>query len=104
MVTKSVTFPVSIYQALQQLTGEARVERALPIALRDLIRFKIHELDEKIAAFEKKYGLNFVEFERACEAGRIENPYSYEVEKDDIDWEIALNQRKDLEIIAKWLE
>jgi hypothetical protein len=104
MVTKSATFPVNIYQALQQLTGEARVEQALPIALKDLIRFKLRALDEKIAAFEQKYGLDFVEFERAWEAGRIENPYSYEVEKDDIDWEIAINQRKDLEIIAKWLE
>ena len=104
MVTKSATLPNSVYEALKQLTRESRIDLALPIALKDLMKLKMQDLDQKIATFEKKYGMTFAEFEQACQDGRIEDPYSYEVEKDDWEWEAFLMDRKELEIVAQWLK
>ncbi len=104
MLTKTTTLSNPVYQALRQITGETRVEQALSIALKDLVRLKQHELQQKINAYEQKYGLNFVEFEAACQNGNISNPHAYEVEKDNWDWESALYEQKDLETIAAWLK
>jgi hypothetical protein len=104
MVTKSATLPNSVYEALRQLTHESRIDRALSIALKDLLKLKTQNLDQQIAAFEKKYSMSFAEFEQACEDGRIEDPYSYEVEKDNWEWETFLTERKELEMVAQWLE
>jgi len=104
MVTKSATLPNSVYEALRQLTHESRIDLALPIALRDLLKLKMQDLDEQIAAFEKKYDMSYAEFEQACLDGRIEDPYSYEVEKDDWEWEAFIMDRKELGMVAQWLE
>ncbi|MDO9131328.1 MAG: hypothetical protein Q7U34_15835 [Anaerolineales bacterium] len=104
MVTTSVTFPKPVYEVLRQLTGESRMNVALPIALKDLVQFKIQDLENKILAFEQKYGMTFNEFENACQQGRIANPFSYDVEKDNWEWEAALTEREGLREIAQWLE
>ena len=104
MVTKSATLPNPVYEALRQLTHESRVDVALPLALKDLLKLKMQNMGEKIAAFEKKYGMSYAEFEQACRDGRIEDPYSYEVEKDDWEWGTFLMERKELEMVAQWLE
>jgi hypothetical protein len=104
MVTKSATFPNSVYEVLRLLTNESRMDVSLPLALKDLLRLKMKDLDEKIAAFEKKYGMPYAEFEQACVDERIEDSYSYAIEKDDWEWEALLTKRKELEIVAQWLE
>ena len=104
MVTKSATFPNSVYEALRQLTHESRIDLALPLALKDLLKLKMQNVDEKIATFEKKYNLSHAEFEQACRDGGIKDPYSYEIEKDDWEWEALLAERKELEMVAQWLE
>ena len=104
MVTKSATLPNSVYEALRQLTHESRVDVALPIVLKDLLKLKIQDLDEQIATFEKKYGMSYFEFEQACQNGSITDPYAYEIEKDNWEWETFLTERKELEMVAQWLE
>ena len=104
MVTRTASLSNSVYEVLRQLTGETAVEAALPIALKDLLRYKKEVLQKKISAFEKKYGFSFDEFEQACLDGRIENPYAYEIENDNWEWESALTELKDIEELAEWLE
>lgn len=77
---------------------------ALPMALKNLMKLKTQDLNQQIAAFEKKYGMAYSEFEQACHDGRISNPYAYEIEKDNWEWEALLADRKELEIVAQWLE
>jgi hypothetical protein len=103
MVTKSATVPNSVYEILKQITGEARIDVALPMALKDLVQLKTQALLEKIAAFEKKYGMSFDEFEKACQDGRVANPFSYDVEKDNWEWEASIVEHEDLQEMAQWL-
>ncbi|PJH75144.1 MAG: hypothetical protein CO064_08225 [Anaerolineae bacterium CG_4_9_14_0_8_um_filter_58_9] len=104
MVMKSATFPNSVYEVMRQVTGETVAEAALPIVLKDLLRYKKEVLRAKITSFEKKYGMSLGEFEQACLDGRIEAPFSYEVESDNWDWDSAVTELKDTEELELWLE
>ena len=53
---------------------------ALSIALKDLVRLRLEAGQTAIKAYEDKYGMPFIEFKEAWEAGRISTRYSYEVE------------------------
>lgn len=103
MITKSVTLSNPIYEILQQTTGDADINNALSKILKDFFQLKIRTLQEKIAAYEKKYGMTFSEFEEACRSGKIEEPYSYEVEKDNWDWEASITEMEDLMEYEQWL-
>ncbi len=104
MVTKSVSLSNPVYEVLSQLTGESNTDTALSIALKDLMQLKKQTVQNKIAGFERKYGMDFADFELACDDGRIQDPFSYESEKDTWDWEAALSEKKTLETFLQWLE
>ena len=103
MATEMLVLPKGAYNILHRLTGASRPDVALSLALKDLVRLRMDEAQVHIAAFEQKYGMSFTEFEKACEDGRIPDPYSYEVEKDDFEWEAAITDRAALEEISEWL-
>ncbi len=103
MVTKSVSITNPVYEVMRQVTGESAIEVALPIMVKDLLRYKKETLKNKIAFFEKKYGMSLDEFEQACKDGRIEDPFSYEVESDNWDWDSAVTELKDTEELEQWL-
>ena len=103
MTTEFLVIPKATYNILQRLTGASRPDTALSLALKDLVRLRMEEAQMNIAAFEKKYGMTFAEFEKACQDGQIKNAFSYEVEKDDWEWEAALTDRAALEEISEWL-
>ncbi len=103
MVTDTVIIPKSIHNVLWRLTGQTRSDVALLLAIKDLVRLRVNEAQSRIAKFEKKYGMTFSEFEEACENGKIPDPYSYEVEKDDLEWEAATTDLETLEEISQWL-
>ena len=42
-----------IHRILADVTGESRLEVALPLALKDLLRLKLREAEEQLYAFEK---------------------------------------------------
>ena len=85
------------HKVLKELTGEARPDLALPLALKDLVRLRLEAAEAKIAAFEEKYGMDFAQFEEAWERGDIDAPYSYAVEKDYWEWEAAVTDKAKLE-------
>ncbi|MBI5840829.1 MAG: hypothetical protein HZB19_12070 [Chloroflexi bacterium] len=103
MVTEMVVIPKSAQNILQRLTGQSRPDIALSLALKDLVRLRLDETQARIKEFEKKYGMTFSEFQVAWENGQIKDPYSYEVEKDDFEWEAAISDRTVLEEISQWL-
>ncbi len=103
MVTDMVIIPKSTHNVLQRLTGQYRPDIALSLAIKDLVRLRVDEAQSRIAKFEKKYNMTFPEFEEACENGKIQDPFSYEVEKDDWEWEAAITDLETLEEISQWL-
>ncbi len=104
MVTKSVSISNPVYEVMRQVTGETAADAALPIVVKDLLRYKKEALKSKIASFENKYGMSLDEFEQACLDGRIKDPFSYEVESDNWDWDSAVAELKDTEELEQWLE
>ena len=90
-------------QILKYLTGKSRLDSALPLALKDLLRLKIQERRVKMKEFENKYEMTFDEYEKACVDGRIKDPYSYEVEKYGWDWEALITEIEDFEEMSRWL-
>jgi len=103
MFAETVILPKGIHNVLQKLTGQSRSDIALSLAIKELVRLSKKEAQAQIANFEDKYKMNFSEFEKACEDGRISDPFSYEVEKDDFEWEAAVTDLNALEEISQWL-
>lgn len=101
--TDTVVLPKSVHNVLSRLTGQSRSDIALSLAIKDLVRLRVIETQTRIAEFEKKYGMTFSEFEEDCENGTIYDPYSYEIEKDDFEWEAAVTDLETLEEISQWL-
>jgi hypothetical protein len=102
MTTEMVVLPKATYSLLHQLTGETHPDRALSLAIKDLIRLKVDEVEKKIQAFEQKYGMDFALFDQKMQAEEILDSYSYEVEQDYLYWEAALSDRKAFRKLAKW--
>ncbi len=91
-----VTISKPIHRILTHLTGEERIDVALPLATRDLIQLKLKNYSEQIARFEAKYQMTFEEFKSSWENNQIPNKHSYEVERDYWEWEAAEVERKNL--------
>jgi len=87
----------SLYQILSDLTREPRLEVALPLAIKDLVRLKLKETREQRESFELRYGMNFATFKQAWHAGTIANQHSYEVERDYWEWEAAVTDEERLQ-------
>jgi hypothetical protein len=102
MTTEMLVLPKSTYKLLHQLTGETHPNRALSLALKDLIRLKLEEVETRIRAYEQKYGMSFAVFDKKMQAEDIPDSYSYEVEQDYLYWEAAIGDRKALQELAKW--
>lgn len=62
--------------------------------IKEGIKAKIKECNELIANFETKYRVEFEEFKKIWDEGKIEGKHSHEVETDFIEWE-ALEMEKD---------
>jgi hypothetical protein len=85
-----------LYKILCELTQESRVEVALPLAIKDLVRLKLKETREQQEAFTQRYGMDIPSFKRAWHAGRIEQKHSYEVERDYWEWEATVTDAERL--------
>ena len=103
MAAEMVIIPKGTHNILRKLTGQSRPDVALSLAIKDLVRLRVKEAKERIKSFENKYGMAFPEFEQACDNGRIKDPFSYEVEKDDFEWEAAITELAALEEISQWI-
>ena len=94
MATDRISKP--LYKILSELTQESRVEVALPLAIKDLVRLKLKETREQQEAFAQRYGMDFPSFKRAWHAGLIEQQHSYEVERDYWEWEATVTDEERL--------
>ncbi len=56
-----------IYQILSELTQELRVEVALPLAMKDLVRLRLKEAVAQRALFEQRYAMTFAKFAQEWE-------------------------------------
>jgi hypothetical protein len=92
-----------LYQILSDLTRESRLEVALPLAIKDLIRLKLKEASEQREAFERRYGMDFRAFKQAWQDGHIADRHSYEVERDYWEWEAAVTDEERLHQMSESL-
>jgi hypothetical protein len=103
MVLESVVIPRATHNLLRRLTGESRPDIALSLALKDLVRLRTESAEACIANFEKKYSMNFRDFEEAWKGGKIEDAYSYPVEQEYLEWEATVTDLEALQEIVQWL-
>lgn len=95
--------PSPVYRAFQQLMHQNRIDVALSMAVKELIRLRLKELDAERAAFEAKYGMTFEQFNARFQAEEIPDQYSYAVESDYFDWEAAVTGLAYLEELSDTL-
>jgi hypothetical protein len=94
MIETAISKPVQ--RLLTDLTGEARFDVALHLAVKDLIRLKLKEAERQRLGFEERYRMDFEAFKRAWDEGHIADQHTYEVERDYWEWEAAVTDEKRL--------
>jgi hypothetical protein len=98
-----MTVTKSLERILMDLTGEPRPDVALHVALRDAVAHRLELVESEISKMEGKYHLTFPDFKTRWEQGKIDQKYSYEVEKDYWEWEGFVSRKNKLQEISKWL-
>ena len=93
----------STLKILSDITGEPRVDVALHITLKDAIEHRLEKINKEIKRFESEYHGSFEEFEKSWKKGKVEDRYSYKIEKDYWDWEALVTRKKKLEEAFKWV-
>lgn len=94
MIKTTISKPV--HKILADLTGETRLDVALHLATKDLVRLKLKEAEQQRKQFEERYQMEFEAFKRAWNEGQIANKHSYEVEQDYWEWEAAVTDERRL--------
>ncbi|MEW5719520.1 MAG: hypothetical protein AB1817_12885 [Chloroflexota bacterium] len=64
----------------------------------ETISASVETIDNEVAAFEIKYGVNYEQFIAKLDRGEYGNPFAYELEQDAMEWE-SLSAEKRM-----WLE
>ena len=85
------TISKPLQRILSDLTGEERIDVALYLATKDLVRLRLKEAEEQIAYFKDRYKMDFEKFKQAWDSGKISKKHSYEVEKDYWEWEASVS-------------
>ena len=101
MLETVITKP--IYRILTALTREERVEVALPLAMKDWVRLRLHEAQDQRRTYEQRYGMDFAAFKRDWHADRIPEAHSYETERAYWEWEAIVTDEERLQQIAESL-
>ena len=94
MIETTISKPVQ--RLLTDLTGEARFDVALHLAMKDLIHLKLREAERQRLEFEERYQMDFEAFKQAWDEGRIADRHAYDVERDYWEWEAAVTDEKRL--------
>ena len=95
--------PSPVYRAFQQITHQNRIDVALSVAVKDLIRLRLKEVNAERVAYEAKYGMTFEQFNAKFQAEEIADQYSYAIESDYFDWEAAVTNQAYLEELGDTL-
>jgi hypothetical protein len=95
MISDVISKPV--YRILSDLTQEARIEVALPLAIKDWVRLKLEETRAQRRAFEQRYGMDFRAFQEAWQEGQVADRHSFETERDYWEWEATVTDAEQLQ-------
>lgn len=100
-----VSMPPQLGALLTEIAEIPDIGMALRKVLSEYLELKRGALDERIVAFEAKWGMSFDEFSRKCAEGTLpEDAYSYEVEKDFWEWEQAVTLKRHYESLRlQWV-
>ncbi|MCB0112581.1 MAG: hypothetical protein R2873_21495 [Caldilineaceae bacterium] len=93
----TIVLPKETTQALRELTGEVQPDAALTLALRDAFAYRLEQIQEQLHAFEEKYGMPFADYKTRWESGDQEEDYSWEAERDYLEWEALITRKRRLE-------
>jgi hypothetical protein len=90
---------------LTQVAETADLDTALLKVLSEYIELKVNLLQDRIQAFESKWGMTFEEFSLRCEKGTLDrDAFGYEVESDFWEWEKAGTLLQHYETLqAQWM-
>ncbi len=100
-----IALPPQLGALLTGLTEIPDVGMALRQVLTEYLDLKSRGLEERVAAFEAKWGMSFAEFSGKCAEGTCAaDPYAYEVEKDFWEWEQAVTLQHHYESLRpQWM-
>jgi len=93
--------PKSTLKALTEITGEKRVDLAFSMTVKDVIEHRLEKVNEGINKLEGKYRANFSNFKKLWR--KRKDKFSYELEKDYIEWENLTTRKAKLKRAMKWL-
>ncbi|MEA3351635.1 MAG: hypothetical protein U9Q82_13525 [Chloroflexota bacterium] len=101
--THTTTIPKVALRALTELTGEPRLDVALLITLQDAIEHRLNKINATIHDYEQKYSMSYKQFQARGQDKTIPDQFSYDVEKDYLEWDGLISRKKKLEQISQWL-
>ena len=71
------------------------------MTLKDAAKYRLNEINKRIKKFSDKYKIDFDKFEKLWKGGKIKDKFSYNVEKDYIEWDSLVTRKNKLERILK---
>ena len=95
--------PKQTKKILVDITGEPRLNIAINITLKDATKYRLNEINKKLKKFNEKYKIDFNKFERLWKEGKIKDKFSYNAEKDYLEWDSLVTRKNKLERILKWV-
>lgn len=101
----AISIPPRLGALLTELVEIPDIGMALRKVLSEYLELKSKALEERIAAFEAKWGMSFEEFSQKCAEGTLAgDAYSYEVERDFWEWEQAVTLQNHYESLRlQWM-
>jgi hypothetical protein len=99
----ALVLPKETAAALREVTGEARPDVALLLVLRDAVAHRLEQVEDGLAQFEAKYGMDFDSYREHWESEEDEDLYRWEAEHDYLEWEALATRKNRLEDVAQWL-
>jgi hypothetical protein len=99
----TLVLPKGTAQALRDLTGEPRPDVALLLVLRDALAYRLDQIEENLGTLEEKYGMPFDEYRLRWESEDRAEDYRWEAERDYLEWEALVTQKRRLEDVYSWL-
>ena len=90
---KTVKLPEGVLAELDRIEGKNLTAKIINL-LQQRISMQLRECDEQILKYETKYGMNYEQFEAAWKSDEITDRYSHEVERDLMEWEGFVLERK----------
>ncbi|MGQ9556232.1 MAG: hypothetical protein ACUVWR_19190 [Anaerolineae bacterium] len=96
----ALIIPKDMARALQVLTGETRPDTALQLVIRDALAYRRERIEAGIRAFERKYGMTFEQYRQRWETEDCDEDYTWEAERDYLEWEGLVTSKSRLELAA----